>query len=364
VEDATTGQDWTAPGGHSQPSVGQVPDVPTAAPVAAPAPPVAVAAAAPQPPAPTFRSWQPGLIPLRPASFGEFLSVPFKALRYNRAVIVGGPLLVVGASMLLIAAAMWLFFTDPQLAFLAPTDQFQGVQASTVIVGILAILGAVLAEVFASAIVASGFSRAVLGERIPLGEALKAVSGRLWQLVLLYLISGLAVLVAFVPGLIVLGLGAAGDDGFAVGMGIVLMIVLGFVVGVPVYLISAIARCVVVLERKGAVASLRRTMSLIRGRFWWSVLIVFVTATIISVATGVVQQLFSMIGSIALVLGVSGEWVGTAIFVAVLVLGMVVTYVFTYAYMGSVYAMIYIDARIRHEGFDLELARAAEARRG
>jgi len=53
----------------------------------------------------------------------------------------------------------------------------------------------------------------------------------------------------------------------------------------------------------------------------------------------------------------------TVIFAVAGVVGAVLTYVFTYAYMGSIYAFIYIDARIRHEGFDLDLARAAEARR-
>lgn len=370
--DGSDGLEWTAPGeletaGESSvgPPQTAVQAAPTpVAPPLAPPPPVAVAAAPQQQAAPTFRSWQPGIIPLRPISFGEFLSVPFKAIRYNRAVVIGGPLLCVGASMLLLAAAMWLAFTDPSLALLAPTSQFQGVEASTVIVGIAAFIGIVLADALSCAVVAPGVARAVLGERITIGEALRAVGGRIGHLLLLWLISSLALILSFVPGLILLGVGASGDDGGLIGLGVLLMAALGLVVGIPVYIITAIARVVIVLERKGAIGSVRRTVSVIRGRFWWSVLIIGVTGVLIYIATAILQQLMSFVGAIGLAIGFSGAWVGTAIFIAVLVLGAVVSYVFTYAYMGTVYALVYIDARIRHEGFDLELARAAEARRG
>ena len=364
MNDAPLGHEWSAPDGPPEPSVGQVPDAPASAAPAAPPAPIAVAAVAAAPVAPTFRSWQPGIIPLRPVSFGEFLAVPFKALRYNRAVIVGGPLLCVGVSMVLLAAAMWLAFTDPSLALLAPTDQLQGIEASTVVVAIAAFLALILADVLSCAIVAPGVARAVLGERIPVGEALKAVGPRVGSLLLLWLLSGVALLVALIPGLAVMGLAAANDNGGLIGVGVLLMGVFGLVAGIPIYVIAAEARCVIVLEHKGAIASVRRTRSLIRGRFWWSVLIIFVTGTLIYIATAIIQQLLSFVGAIALAIGFSGEWVGVAVFVAVLVLGAVVSYVFTYAYMGTVYALIYIDARIRHEGFDIDLARAAEARRG
>jgi len=313
--------------------------------------------------APTYRSWQPGIIPLRPLSFGDFISVPFKAMRYNRAVVVGGPLLFVGASMVVLAAALWLFFTDPSIAFLSPTSQFQGVQGSTVAVGVAALITLILADALSSAIVAPGVARAVLGERISVGDAMKAVGGRIWQLLLLWLLTTLAMTIAVAPGVAAIWLGSANGDNGAVAAGFLVAFALGLLIGVPAYLISTVARCVIVLERTGAVTSVRRTMGLIKGRFWWSFLIVFVTGLLIGFITGIVQQLLGFVAGIALVVGMTGAWVGTAIAVGVYVLGAVITYVFTYAYMGSVYALIYIDLRIRHEGFDLDLARAAEARR-
>jgi hypothetical protein len=329
------------------------------------APPVQYVTATPAAAAtPTYRSWQPGIIPLRPMSFGDFLSVPFKAMRYNRAVVIGGPLLCVAVAMLLLAAALWLAFTDPSLALLSPEAQFQGVQGSTVAVGIAALVAIVLADALASAVVAPGIARAVLGERITVGAALTAIRPRIGGLILLWFVTWLAVVLAMAPGIAMISLGARAGDDATVGFGVLVLALLGLVVGIPVYIISAEARCVIVLERTGAFASIRRTIGLIRGRFWWSVLIIGLTTFLISLVTGFFQQLLSFVGAIALVIGVSGEWIGTAIFIGITVVGAVVSYVFTYAYMGSVYALIYIDARIRHEGFDLDLARAAEARRG
>ncbi len=371
VNDASGGHEWTAPGGPGEPSVGAVPDAPLASPPApgsapasyAPPAPTVVTAAAPAYVAPTFRSWQPGIIPLRPVSFGEFLSVPFKAMRYNRAVVIGGPLLCVGAAMVLLAAALWLAVTDPSLALTSPTAQLQGIQASTVVVAIVAFLALILADAAASAVVAPGVSRAVLGERITVGEAFKALGPRVGQLLLLWLISSVVVLLAMVPGGIAMVIGAQSGDDTTIALGLFAMFALGVVVALPVYLIGAVARCVIVLEQKGAIASIRRTIGVIRGRFWWTVLIVIVTGLLVGIITGIFQQVLTLVGSIAFAVGMSGAWVGTAIFILVLVLGSVITYVLTYSYMGCVYVLVYIDARIRHEGFDLDLARAAESRR-
>jgi hypothetical protein len=322
-----------------------------------------VAAAAPAYVAPTFRSWQPGILPLRPVSFGEFISVPFKAMRYNRAVIIGGPLLCVGVAMVLSAAAFWLALTDPSLALTAPTGQFQGIQTSTVVVAIAALLAQILADAAASAVVAPGVSRAVLGERIGIGAAFKVLGPRVGQLLLLWLISTLLVLLAMVPGGIAVVIGIQSGDGLTIGLGVLAMLALGLVVALPVYLLGAVARCVIVLEQKGAIAAIRRTLRVIRGRFWWTVLIVLVTGLLVGIVTSIFQQVLSFFGSIALAIGMDGAWVGTAIFAMVLVLGAAISYVLIYAYMGCVYTLVYIDARIRHEGFDLDLARAAEARR-
>lgn len=360
--------DWAMPGGAGEPSVGQVPDAAPSTAVPPPPPPAqyqppVVAAAPAVAQAPTYRSWQPGIIPLRPVSFGEFLSVPFRAMRFNRSVVVGGPTLCVTLSMVLLGAAFWLAFTDPSLALLSPTGQVSGIQTSTVVVAIVAFLALILADAIASAIVAPGVARAVLGERITIGTAMRTIGPRIWSLAMLWLVSTLAVGAAMVPGIVLIVLGANAGDDAAVMFGVLTLLGFAVLAALPIYVISAVARCVIVLEKRGPFAALRRTFRVIKGRFWWSLLIVFVTGLIIYFVTAIFQQMMSFAGAIVLAIGFNGGWWATGAFIAALVVGSIIAYVVTYSYMGSVYALIYIDARIRHEGFDLDLARAAEARR-
>ena len=188
-------------------------------------------------------------------------------------------------------------------------------------VAIAAFIALILADAAASAIVAPGVARAVLGERISVGEALRTLGPRVGHLLLLWLISTAVVLLAMAPGGVAIVIGINSGDGTTVALGFLALFALGLVVSLPVYLITAIARCVIVLERKSAVASIRRTIGVIKGRFWWTVLIVVVTAVIISIVTGIFQQLLSLVGGIGLAIGFSGEWVGTAVFVLVTVVG-------------------------------------------
>ena len=377
MEDQQGTTEWAAPGGVSpvqDPPPAYATQTPAAyaPPGAALPPPYAPPASPPIVPpqpypaaAPTYRSWQPGIMPLRPLGFGDYLSLPFKAMRYNRAVVLGGPLLFTLIATLATAAFLWLLFTDPSLALLSPTSSFEAIEPSTVIVGAVALIAMLLADLFSSAVVAPAVGRAVLGERIPLGRAWAAVRARLGSLLLLYVITSGTMLVvvglAMLPLLLAFG---SNDAAGLAGLGVTSLL---WLLAVPVVflitLIGGLARPIVVLERRGAVDALRRATRLIKGRFWWSVLILFVASAIVSAVSAVLQQ----IGTIgAAVIAVAAPDSVTMIAVgAVLVvsIGMVVSYVLTYAYLGSLLTFLHIDLRIRHEGFDLTLAEAAEASR-
>lgn len=327
------------------------------------APPAYAQAPAPTA-APTFRSWQPGIIALRPLSFGDFLSAPFKAMRFNRSVVLGGPLLFTLAATALSATALWLLFNDPQLGLLSTTTVPAGISPETVIVGILALISLVLADVLSSSIIAPGVARAILGERISLGDAWRQVRGKLGHILLLYLVTALAltavILIAAIPMMLAIAAAHA--------VWIVLGLLLVFAVMVPaafvVMLVTGLARPIIVLERVGAFAALGRAVRLMKGRFWWSVLIVFVTSVLINIAASILQTGGQLVATLAALVAPENELVLIIAFFVVYGLSMVVSFVITYAYLGSVFALMYTDMRMRHEGFDLDLARAAEARSG
>ncbi|MDN4481022.1 hypothetical protein [Demequina muriae] len=379
--DAEAAQEWSAPGG-----------APPAPPVHPASPPAPVAGAAPgstspgstspgtaaygapgtgrgpaphpMGAAPSFRSWQPGIIPLRPLSFGDFLTVPFKAMRFNRTVILGAPLLFTLVSTILMLVALWMVFTDPQLGLLNTTPTFSGISSRTIAMIVVSVLMMLLADVFSSSIIAPGVARAVLGERIGIPLAWRQVRRRLGSLLLLYVASSAAytvlLLVAFSPLLVSL---AAGDpSGVAIALTVVLFLLVMIPAGFVLTLGQGIARSMIVLEGISMVAALKRLTRLIRGRFWWSILILFVTAILINIVSSVLQYA-GQFGAILVSLVAPENMVVLMVaFFVVYGLSYVISLVLVYSYLGSMFALLYIDLRMRHEGFDLDLARAAEER--
>ena len=316
--------------------------------------------------APSFRSWQPGIIPLRPLTFGDFLTVPFKAMRYNRAVVLGAPVLFTLASTVLVLITMWMVFTDPQLGLLNAIPSLSGISTTTVAMIAVSLLAVLLADVFSSSVIAPGVARAVMGERITITTAWRQVRRRLGSLLLLYLASSAVLILLIVITLSPMLLTLAGGDPNA---GVILLsIALFFVVMLPagllVTLFQGVARAAIVLEGISIRAALRRTMRLMRGRFWWSVLILFVSTILINIVSSVLQYM-GQFGFMAAVLIAPDNMAVIAIsFMVVYGLSYVGSMVIIYSYLGSIFALMYIDMRMRREGFDLDLARAAEERAG
>ncbi|WP_061961717.1 hypothetical protein [Demequina flava] len=357
-----------------QPSSGDTPawNAPPTAPPTSPAPGTAAAPAsagapqygAPQQPAiPTYRSWQPGIIPLRPLSFGDFLAVPFKAMRFARATVIGAPVLFSLISMALLAAMMWSMFSSSTLGVLDPTatGTFTG---GTIVLGVIALVAALATDVLSTAFIAPGVARAVLGEKLSMGQAWPLVRRRLGSLIGLFFLMGalvvLAMLVAMSPFLLLL----AGDStlgGLGVAIGIALLLAL-IPVGLAVTVAQGVARAIIVLENVSMATALKRLPGLMRGRIWWSLLIVFVGALLIGIATSILQSI-GQFGFMFLAFALPESEL-VAIIGIMLLFGVIYTLAtaITYAYLGSVYTLIYIDVRMRHEGFDMDLARAAEAR--
>ncbi|WP_084129343.1 hypothetical protein [Demequina sp. NBRC 110055] len=318
----------------------------------------------PAPAAPTYRSWQPGIIALKPLSFGDFLAVPFKALRFNRAVMIGAPLLFTLVSTVLSLTTLWMVVNDPQLGLLSAAPTLSGISGETIALIVIAIAAALLADVFSSSIIAPGVARAVLGERLTIATAWKQVQHRLGSLLLLYLVSFVVICAVVALACAPLLLAFLGDGAAAAGG--VALTVLFFLAAIPLFLaitvVQGVTRALIVLEDVSMVQGLRRAFGLIKGRFWWSLLIVFVAMFLINIAASVFQYV-GQFGAVAVGLIAPDSTAVLAIsFFAIYGVAYVVSMVMVYAYLGAIFALLYIDLRMRHEGFDIDLARAAEAR--
>jgi mannose/fructose/N-acetylgalactosamine-specific phosphotransferase system component IID len=115
-------------------------------------------------------------------------------------------------------------------------------------------------------------------------------------------------------------------------------------------------------------ASLRRSWQLTLGRFWRVVGVLVVTSIIVGVVQQVLAFGFQLVGTLIgfAVTTTADESVGSAFMVIALgasIVGSLVAGVLTQPFVAAVTALLYVDARIRREGFDLALVRAASGAR-
>lgn len=352
--------DSTTPGGHqwAAPSANAFVN-PSSPPPLAPQyrPP-----AAQQAPTLTFRSWQPGIVALRPLSFGDFLVVPFRAMRFNRAVVVGAPVILATASALLTVLALWVGFRDPKLDLTSSDGGWNGVTIPTVVLAIVAVLSWIATDLLASALVVPAIARAFLGERITVKQALATVRPRIGALIVLDLLlfGVLAVYSAIVLGATV-GLASADASGvlgtLASLFGQWLFLPIAALLGVYVPAV----RGAMILEGTGPIRSIKRALKLVPGRFWWTILILLVVRAIV----GIVEQITLGVGFFAGIFVAFAPDSGAVVLVIlalVIAAALVVTCVLEYSLTGSVNALLYLDFRMRKEGLAFDMARAAEAR--
>jgi len=318
-----------------------------------------------QQPSLTYRSWQPGIVALRPLPFGDFITVPFKAMRFNRPVIVGGPLLMYAVSAVLTGLALWVALNDNQLNIMSDFDSLQGISVSTVIAGAVALLSWVISDVLASSVVFPAVARALLGERITLTEGLRTIAPRIGHLLLFSVITYIPLVVVGGLGLAAVLAATSNGDGNVGGtvLGIVAIVLLLIIpIGGVIAVYSVPAKGAIIIERASALRAIRRAIALVPGRFWWTALIMVVVGVIV----GAVQQAFGFVSQIA-------AFVPSAIApesTVALAIGFFVAYLFQlivacltqYSFFGSANALIYLDMRMRKEGLAFDLAKAAEAR--
>src|SRR3954447_6667324 len=110
----------------------------------------------------------------------------------------------------------------------------------------------------------------------------------------------------------------------------------------------SVAMPALLLERRGPVSALGRSWNLVGG-FWWKVfgtlLIVYLLVTVLSLAAGaVLGGVLAAITSVDSLLGLAAQQAVT-----------VLVQVFTLPLFAAVTIVLYVDLRVRKEGFDLAL---------
>lgn len=284
-----------------------------------------------------------GSIPLAPMTIGDLLDGPFILLRRHlRAMVLLVAVAVVPAQVIgsylqrtMFSEGLGSLMADPE-GFMFSMQADQGsAAAGWLVTGANTLLLMPLAAGLVSRLVVSS----VLGERVGVGDVLRATGRRVSALLGAWV---LALLLVVLPVAVAVGLMALG--GAAVVLGGILLLP-AVVVAVAVGALVAAAPTAAVVESVGPVQALRRSLRLVRPRFW-GVLGALVLA-------GVVAFLVQSAAGGVLTLAAFGvEFDGSWILLAV---GSVAAQLLVTPYVITVAALVYLDACVRREALDLRI---------
>jgi hypothetical protein len=308
---------------------------------------------------------QPGIIPLRPLSLTEIYDGAFRAIRVNPRVMFGFSAVVVLVLSLLGGLTQWALIPPLARALagttadLDPSGQLgftDTAAASLATLGLLPWL--MVAAAVLTGLLTGSVSRSVIGQKVTVAE----LWHRHWRRTLLLLVVAivqmlaLGVLIAIAVGAVA-ALAVADQPGLAVAAGLVLVpavVVLAVWVGTRLLLLPP----ALVLEGNGVLASVARAWRLTRGSFW-RILGIYLLASVI---VGIVGQVLSVPVSVIAAVAQPDVTSPTFIFLTTFFSGLVQA--ISTVFLAAVVALLYVDLRIRREGLDVELARAAEAAAG
>lgn len=302
-----------------------------------------------------FGSYRPGVIPLRALGLSEILDGAFKAIRHNPRVIFGVTLpAAIIASLLQVAITVRMFELLDYEYLTQIEDDIDGVFAvfddSTLILGGLSVALNLLFIPLITGILTISVSRSTMGKKLSLAQTWAMLRGRKSALVgsslltSLIIIAPLAALFALLPLL------------DSAGIILTALPLLFFAVAATIFFTTRLLFVpqVVVLERQSVRMAFKRGWLLTRGSFW-RILGIYLLATLIaSVVSSIISTPLSFV---AIALGTISNLLGASIFAT----STIVTLLITIPYSAAIAAIIYIDIRMRREGLDIELARAAES---
>jgi hypothetical protein len=302
-------------------------------------------------------SHKPGIISLRPMTLGDIVDGAVKHIRRNAGVVFSATLVVLAVSAVpailvaaLAARGSWL----SDLGADAVIDR-------TSFFGLLLLFGIGFASLVLAGALSYSVGEAALGRRPGLAELWTQVRGRLLPLL------GLAALLTFalaLPALLLVLLVALATQSNSLLGAVLISFVGGLVVAAWTTILltrTCLAGAALVLERRRMVDALSRSWALTGGAFWrifprllvvglLCVVVFWVVQLPLLVVSSIVGDLLSLSPSLDAMVSSLGLAVATLLSMTVVV-----------PFAAGAVSLVYVDQRMRLEGFDLVLQRAARA---
>jgi hypothetical protein len=278
-----------------------------------------------------YTDGRPGTVPMRPLAIGEILDGAMALLRQYPAATLGLGALVMAVQVLFTVPLQWLSqgFTfsmvDPTNGSLDPLLSLLGISLTWIIASVITTVCLAVVSGFMASVVGDS----ALGHAVSAGSVWRQVRPRMWGLIGLSLIIGLAEGI----GLMAMGVGWL------------------FVTGV-----FAVAIPALVLERVGVVRAIGRSWDL-TIRSFFRVLGIRLLAILVSrVLLLVIASPFLIFGNVILTSGgLDQSPLRTLLGVSVIALGTMGGNVLAAPFLGCVDGLLYLDRRMRSEGLDIQL---------
>jgi len=302
------------------------------------------------------RGAKPGIIPLAPLRLGDLLDGSVKHIRRNPGPVLGVSALANAFSVLPVLVLVTAAFAGSWLR----ATRVSTIMDAWAVGAALNLVGTIYATLVLTAVLSYAAAEAALGRRRRLGEIWAAVRSRIWTVLGS---QALVVLAAALPWALLVGmLSIAGQDSvwvvLLVGLGFGLLAIAANAFVLPRLLYSGPAA---VLEGLSLRRSFARSWSLSRGRAWSLVGVLCVVVGLAFIVYWVVELpqlgIYGLLTGFLEITGPAADSIGNFNFaLANLGAAILVT-----PFVATSMALHYLDARIRKEGFDLALQRAATA---
>ncbi|MFD9700554.1 hypothetical protein [Lentzea sp. NPDC059081] len=295
---------------------------------------------APPPPGaqPTIK---PGVIPLRPLAVGEIVDGAITTMRRYPQLILGAAAVVAAVTQIIGLLVQLPFLSSiTDLATLDPNTMSQEQLAQQLQDSLISSFGGVLlgvlpilfGTVFLSGFVTIVVGHAVLGKPVTFAQAWEEFKPRLLPLVGATLLAGLAI---------------------AVGL------VFCAIPGIYLYVLFSLVTPALVLERCSVGVAFSRSRALVKNAWWRTFGVLLLTLVIGWVISWIVSLPFGLLG--AATTGFSADPFA-ALSIGSLILstiGAIIASTITLPFSSAVTVLLYVDRRMRSEGMDIELQRAA-----
>jgi hypothetical protein len=295
-------------------------------------------------------------IPLRPLGVSEILDGAVTYIRRNPRATLGISAILTTFVEVLLTLAQYFVIGSQARTEITPDVLARSLGWAFIVVaaGLLLTAGIIL---IMSGLLAPVMARMRLGRSTSYGQAWRIarprVPGLLGVAALVMLLVILAVVIPFLP----LVAAVAGDAPTAVqALAWIFALPVSFVLMVSVYVWFALAGPILVMERRGVFASLRRSAEIVRGR-WWRTFGVLVVALLITTLVGSVVLPLPFTVAQRIVLSFNpepGGWLLVGL-LAISAVGQIIAGTLVNPFNAGVISMLYADRRMRREAFDLEL---------